>query len=235
MAAFRLRQILAAVALVAPAGSVFAADAARPLGPAVVVRPPWNTVYAGVAVGLAEYRFEWDNVTLTNEPVSRQDGEFVWGGQVGFTRQFGAFVIGAEAAVIGPGVTSTAPSSNTAVASYTTEIGWLVTGMAKAGFTIWNASLLYAQGGVAWAPVTTSGVQTAIPDSFSQTGNRTGWAAGVGFAHQWQRLILGWDYKYVDLGTFNRSGTTATAIPFTITGIHPTAHVFTVRASYKFI
>jgi hypothetical protein len=192
------------------------------------VVPPWNTIYAGFAVGGEQLKDHWTGVSApfpgTDNP-RMSAAAFVYGGQIGFTRQRDRLVFGAEAAIDGPGVTARAASTTTpATFSYSSSVGWLVTGAVKLGHAVDN-SLYYVQGGVAVAEVTTG--QTNGPAGSSQASTRTGWTVGGGWAQVVGTWILGIDYKYVDLGTYSVSG------PPTVTNIQPRMQVVTFRASYK--
>jgi hypothetical protein len=202
-----------------------------PVVPVVVVPrvPPWNTIYAGFAVGGEQLKDHWTGVVGGGFPAADNPrmsaAAFVYGGQIGFTRQRDRLVFGAEAAIDGPGVTARAASTTTpATISYSTRVGWLLTGAVKLGHAVDN-SLYYLQGGVAVAEVTTS--QNNGVTGFSQASTRTGWTVGGGWAQVVGTWIFGIDYKYVDLGTYSVSGTP------TVTNIQPRIQVVTFRASYK--
>jgi opacity protein-like surface antigen len=80
-----------------------------------------------------------------------------------------------------------------------------------------HQGLVYAKGGWAGAQVDVFGHNAAIPDRFSFDDWRNGWIVGAGFEYKVTRSIsLGVESNYIDLGSENLAGTTATALPVAI-------------------
>jgi len=195
----------------------------------------WTGFYVGGTLGGAWADVNWSNVTLTTEPVKNSVSGFAGGGHIGFNHQMGSLVLGVEGSFLGTDLSGTSTSVvNPAAVRYTSKISWIATVVGRLGFA-WDRSLIYIDGGYAAGRVQTSGTQATIPDSFSLTKTESGWTIGGGweflFPNKW---IFGIDYKYIDLGTTNRSSTTATGIAFTITDVNPTINVVTARLSWKF-
>jgi outer membrane immunogenic protein len=142
---------------------------------------------------------------MTN-PFALSGGLF--GGAVGYIRQFNNFVVGAEgdlSLVSESGDSNDIAPFNTSVINTTSE-KWLGTARLRLGMTTANAWLVYATGGFA-----AGGVEDTINASaggsgvHSQTKTLTGWTIGAGVE---AALSRNWsvkaEYLYVDLqkGTY---------------------------------
>jgi outer membrane immunogenic protein len=219
------------------ASSASAADiAARPYTKAPAIVAPivnWTGFYIGAQVGGAWSDNSWDNVTLTGEAVSHSKSSVVGGGHIGYNWQFNQFVLGVEGEFNGTDLNATSVSILNPAVTYGTKIDWYGTVVGRLGWAFDNV-LIYGTGGVAFADIKTSGVNAAI-DSFSNSDTRTGWTAGGGIAYQiTPNWIAGVDYKHIEFDSFNRSGVTALAAPYTQTGIDSKIDQVTARISYKF-
>jgi outer membrane immunogenic protein len=169
-------------------------------------------------------------------PVGSKGG-FIGGGQTGYNKQFGAFVIGYESDIQGiasnrarVAAVSAAPIlgvldvQNAAVSK---QINWLSTSRLRLGYLVTPTLLLYGTGGVAMGGVNAStGITHFVPavpaivpgagfGSYSQT--RVGYTVGGGA--EWM-FLPNWsvkaEYLYYDLG---RANYLATPVTSTIVGI----------------
>jgi outer membrane immunogenic protein len=238
----------ALMALALVTGSAFAADLPSSKAPPAYMPPPpplWTGFHAGLNAGGAWAASNATNFVSApfvingadNIPwaaasaiagsgvVSTNSGGFIGGGQVGYDRQFGAFLAGVEADIQGvagasgaAGSTWLAPAPAAGLSLLTSVSGnksldFLGTVRGRLGYLITPTLLAYATGGLAYgqATSTTNFFQTVPNDfpgflliganqgRFSQT--RVGWTAGGGlewmFWPQWSARI---EYLYFDLG-----------------------------------
>jgi outer membrane immunogenic protein len=194
----------------------------------------WSGFYIGGNLGGAWERVDWDSVSLVGLPIRTRGSGFAGGGPAGFNWQAGQAVFGVEATIDAGRLKDTVATPPLAINTFSNRVDLIGTVVGRFGWA-WDRSLLYVDGGWAYAQLRTSGNNSILPDSFSQTRTEDGWTVGGGweyaFAPNW---IFGLDYKHIDLGKSNRSGTTAVGLPFTIVGIDPRIDIVTARLSYKF-
>ena len=237
-----------ALAALVVAGSVLPAGAAdlgpyrQPAAPVVYDDAPaaysWRGFYAGLNGGYA-----WgseDPIVVTGGVASGAmsaidpDGWF-GGGQIGYNAQFGNFVLGAEADLMGGNIEGTttgvigAPAFTAAAAS---ELNWLSTIRARAGFAAGNV-LVYATGGVAFADIDYALV--GADGSVAAGGDTlTGYAVGGGiewaFARNW---TLKSEYMYVDLGDARINGVDGGGAPISAS-FDNAFHTVRAGINYKF-
>jgi outer membrane immunogenic protein len=150
---------------------------------------------------------------------------FIYGGQAGYNFQSGRWLIGVEADVSGANINGsdtrngTAPvvnypirnlSANT-TASGEQKLDFFGTVRGRFGFTLTDALLVYATGGLAYGHIESSTATSDVPTSFvigpaagSASGTRAGSTIGGGlewgFAPHW---TLKTEYLYYDLGNLN--------------------------------
>jgi outer membrane immunogenic protein len=202
---------------------VLAADlppVAPPRAPAVYIPPPppftWTGFYIGINGG-----YGWGNVDTTDpagDTFSFSPKGGIVGGTVGFNYQWNWFVGGFEGDLDWSGmqwnetVTSTefavgAPITGTNSLNYKNEL--LSTFAARFGVAADHA-LFYGKAGGAWTneKYTLSGTDVfpapigAVAISGSNTFDRLGWMAGVGFEYAvTNHLTLKAEYNYIDFGT----------------------------------
>jgi outer membrane immunogenic protein len=162
------------------------------------------------------------------------------GGQIGYDRQFGTWVLGAVADIQAAdfkdsrtALTTAAVNGADTAQSMSAKIDWFGTVRGKAGFAA-NDWLFYGTGGLAYGETKSTMRFACSPPSggcasVSFAGNnsevRVGWAAGAGVAKAFGNWNVGAEYLHIDLG---RSSVTA----FDTTGFFPTTN-FTV--SQRFI
>jgi outer membrane immunogenic protein len=207
----RLTTACAMLAMVA-GGAANAADLpVRPAPPRapVFVAPVynWTGFYIGINGGGAWAHKCWDFLGVAGfvrEGCHSPDGG-LFGGQVGFNWQTGAFVFGVEFAGDWASLTGSnnslvfvAPlnvnrSRIDALASFTGRVGYA-----------WDAALLYAKGGGAWVDDKYDARIALLGVTATATESRGGWTVGggfeYGFAPNWS---FGVEYMHYDFGNKN--------------------------------
>jgi outer membrane immunogenic protein len=223
---------LAALLVLGAGNGAFAQD----LTPPDVSEMPaqtWSGFYLGAQGGFAWADVDWDNVSLTGEQFSFDPEGFLGGGHGGAQIQFHRLVFGVEGSVSGADLEDTVTSAVNPAVTYTTEIDVLATVAGRIGVAF-NSVMPYVKGGYAGGNVRTSGLNAGF-DSFSITDWENGWTAGGGIEIRRRNFIFGAEYDFVDLGDFDRNGTTDIALfPFTITDIDTGIHSVSGRVSYLF-
>ena len=164
------------------------------------------------------------------------------GGQVGYDKQFGKWVVGVVADIQaadfkagGSVVTPAVITCCNVTESLSAKIDWFGTVRGKAGIAA-NDWLFYGTGGLAYGDTrsntgffcTPGGVGcdfTTIGYSGNRSEVRAGWAAGAGVSRAFGNWNVGVEYLHIDLG---RSSVTA----FSTTGSFTTT---TIAASQRFI
>jgi outer membrane immunogenic protein len=256
-----MRPGIAVAALVAlAAGSpAIAADMAVPVyrgGPPPV--GPYNWIWTGCYIGgqiggqwsswIADVRFPpfFDYADQS----FRDDGRFIYGGQVGCNYQpIGTpFVAGLEADVVGASrrefggeVFRFAPPAATDHFDASGAIRAQGSLRVRLGVAL-DRMLLYAAGGVSWANI--SATHTVLRDGVgavatSVSSTRSGWNVGIGaeylFANNW---TIGLEYRYADYGSFDYAiPANAGAFPFpahTASVDHWRTHDVRLRLNYLF-
>jgi outer membrane immunogenic protein len=159
-------------------------------------------LYAGINGGAGVNRAVQSS---PGEPydVSGSSYAAIAGGQLGFNVQCGSYVFGLETDINYMGtVTNTAFPDPIFLRD---EIDWFGTVRGKLGIAIQNNAMLYATGGVAYAGVTHTLFDPAIPFRRSDDDIKVGWTAGAGLelAH-YKRWLLRAEALYVDLGANSR-------------------------------
>ncbi len=173
-----------------------------PAPQAVVHAHDWTGVYVGLQGG-----YGWGKSSGTQSvnggaffpvvPYSIDPRGFIGGGHVGYSHQFGSFVVGLEGDIEAAhidGLSVVDGFGPTRFFNATADVLASVRG--RAGWTAQNW-LIYATGGVAFGRVET-------PPLDSLNGWRTGWTAGAGIERALQGLLSSWtarlEYRYTDLG-----------------------------------
>ncbi|MGY3499983.1 outer membrane protein [Bradyrhizobium sp. USDA 4471] len=257
---------LAAAALTMLTGAASAADlAARPntKTPPVAAVYDWTGFYIGGNVGYGWGEDTDPSLSFVNPgnagnigafltagvppgtssgnlfPNLRPDGVF-GGGQIGYDKQFGTWVVGVvadiQAADFKASRLVTTPAATTganADESLSARINWFGTVRGKLGFAA-NDWLFYGTGGLAYGEVKSSigfactpgGVAcNGVSFAGSRSETKVGWAAGAGIAKAFGNWNVGVEYLHMDLG---RSSVTA----IDLTGNFPTT---TITESQRFV
>ena len=171
-------------------------------------------------------------------PNLRPDGVF-GGGQIGYDKQFGTWVVGIVADIQAADfkasrlvTTPVATTGANADESLSARIDWFGTVRGKLGFAA-NDWLFYGTGGLAYGEVKSTIGFACTPGGFncggvsfagSRSETRVGWAAGAGIAKAFGNWNVGLEYLHMDLG---RSSVTAVDL----TGFLPTT---TITQSQRF-
>jgi outer membrane immunogenic protein len=247
---------------VASAGTVLAADMARPPIYAPPPLPPvynWTGFYLGANVGGSWGR---ESHELFNGPAGPSEGGFthdpdgvIGGGQMGYNWQFAPWfgwgngtVLGLEADFQGSsqrtdhdfGFSLLVPAPVTATGTFTDRLEWFGTVRGRVGIA-YDRFLPYFTGGWAYGNRTFDGT-VSIPGtagSFSSSNTLTGgWTVGGGFEWAfWQNWTAKFEYLYIDFGNNNSNIngvvlTTPSAVSFTTS--HFTDNVVRAGVNYKF-
>jgi outer membrane immunogenic protein len=184
--------LLSTAAMAAIAGPTFAADLAvkaPPMAPTFIASP-WDGLYVGANVGFGNTDYSVSGtVSGFGSSTGSISGSGVLGGfQVGYNKQYGAFVVGLETDF------DFASMDATVVQGVTATLPWFGTTRARLGYLINPSLLAYGTGGVAYgrAEVSGPGATVKIPG--------VGYAAGAGLEYQ---LGGGWtagaEYLHVEL------------------------------------
>ncbi len=219
----------AALLALAAAGPVFAADmpVKAPVAPLPVV-DPWTGFYVGGNVGYSWGN--WDNDSLngnfpggsgfTNTASADVKG-WVAGGQLGYNKLYGRWLIGLEADLQGTGQKADLDGSTIITIAATTiaiselnhwKMPWFATVRGRLGAVVADGWLLYVTGGLAvgraeyshtsTATVTTNGVSATATLLFEEGVTRTGAAVGAGVE---KAIDANWrvkaEYLYLDYGS----------------------------------
>ena len=221
-----LKTLFASVAVLAVSGgAVLTADAPvrPPVGKAQMVSAPlfnWSGLYYGVSGG-----YGWGS-SRHNDPAG--SGSFdvdgwMLGGTAGYNWQSGPMVFGLEGDL---SWTNMEGRGTSAVGPITTELNWLGTGRARAGYAA-DAYLLYVTGGAAFAKVDAA---NPIAGGGSGSETRVGWTVGggveVALAQNWTAKT---EYLYVDLGDKDTYRTTTGAVEVALK-----SHIVRMGLNYKF-
>ncbi|MBR1197179.1 porin family protein [Bradyrhizobium sp. AUGA SZCCT0240] len=180
-------------------------------GPAAGVRPSlphkapaitaydWTGLYVGGHTGWASAERNFhatsfagiENIVMP--PFAQKSNGFVGGGQVGFNRQAGNWVVGLEADVSGAnlGATTSVESNQSGSFTYNVEVDWTATLVGRVGYA-WERWMAYGKGGGALMRETyglTAPVRGIRNDAHA---TRAGWTVGAGI----ENAFLGnWSWK----------------------------------------
>ncbi len=217
--------------------------------PAAVVDEGWAGFYVGGQVGFGSESTRWNNFgpSAAFSPLgSVTDGRtsgVIGGGQVGYNFQNGNWVFGVEGSLSAASFNGSFTSPYApATGQFSSKVPWLgtVTGRVGYAFGPW---LPYVKGGFATGEVDTRLQDTALGAFTSSSAQHYGWTAGGGVEYKvTQRLSLGLEYMYTDLGrTTDISGpqtslATGAPVPGTQENYGVTARTQSImgRLNYRF-
>jgi outer membrane immunogenic protein len=228
------------VIIVSMTAGALAADLPSRNPPPVFVPPvfTWTGFYGGLQVG-----YQWSDASLQDyslvtgapgvtEPTFHEQGVMA-GGHIGYLYQINQFVLGIEGDVNGSGYTGNGASVTITPLLYNTTISVEGSVRGRLGIASWDRLLIYATGGVAFAPIRdkyTNGL--GLVDDITTT--RVGWTIGGGLQYaidpHWSVRA---EYRYTDYGRYND------ALIISSGGVlgeqrHETTNVALVGFSYKF-
>jgi outer membrane immunogenic protein len=189
-----------------------AADAARANG-----GHDWSGFYVGGHAGIAWSDASATDLTLPGggffsfgPPLNvfgfDSDG-FIGGAQIGYQRQFGYWLLGAEASYSWAGLSQTIrspffPASD----EERLEIGPIFMATARLGYAA-DHWLLYVKGGYAGGDVEFRAFDRVNNVGYSQSSWQHGWTIGGGIEYAIsQRVTLGLEYNFIDLGADGGTG-----------------------------
>jgi outer membrane autotransporter protein len=166
------------------------------------------------------------------------------GGQIGYNRQFGKWVLGVEGNLNWTNANGARPCPNAFFFTCEVEMSWYGEGVAKVGYALFDRSWYYLKGGVAFAENTVSsrcntgagptffGVALAGCPVQSDTQQHVGWTVGFGseFALTNNWFVRG-ETSYFDLGTQRY---TYPNLAFAPRDAELTGFVSTVGINYRF-
>jgi outer membrane immunogenic protein len=160
----------------------------------------------------------------------------LFGGQVGYNRQFGAWIFGVEADISGAGITGFESRPPIGISGFNTpgpsfsaenlmrqDVNWLASARGRLGYAL-GPGMIYATGGAAWADIdyqastrdalnVCGGTGCVWPAAFGEI--RSGWVVGGGYewaaASNW--TVRG-EYLFY---SFGGASATASAVTFNVT------------------
>jgi outer membrane immunogenic protein len=241
-----IRSAAAAAWLIA-GGAATAADLPRPLpykaplAPAAPLVRDWSGFYAGINGGYSWGTSDWGLSTPLSAATAFRSGTLrpdggLFGGQVGYNWQRGAWVLGVEADLDYRDAADTVSIALVPVGlpvefrQIEVRQKWLGTIRPRAGMVVGDA-FIYATGGVAFGQVTDTHalITTTASQTFSASSTRTGWVAGAGVEYA---LMSAWsarlEYLHVDLGSTTLA--TPTFVPAGQSGFVPSSGTFPNRS-----
>ncbi len=204
----------------------------------------WTGFYVGGHLGAGKGRDSWSDpfpAAATGDRVAT--GGALGGAQVGFNKQFGRFVLGAELSASVARIEGTetcfggiVPATSAGL-ECENRIGPLATVTGRAGYAF-TRSLVYAKAGAVAARETYTLNSKAITGGTVSSASATnwGWTVGGGIEHALNsRWSVNLEYNYVDLG----SRAVAFEVPAAIAAANPTSvathiHLVTMGVNYHF-
>ena len=173
----------------------------------------WTGFFIGGSFGALNGRTDWDlpaNGASTNPRFAGAIG----GGQVGYDRQFGKWVVGVEGNYFGTNASGARECPNGPYFTCETNINWMATATGKLGYALTNRSLWYVRGGGAFGNLkiaVSCNTGPIVPDptvlvlaGCGETAAKTrgGWTIGAGsefaIAKNW---TVRTETNYFDMGT----------------------------------
>lgn len=218
------------------ANAALAADLPSPIVPPTFVPPPllnWTGVYVGAQIGGI-----WDATggfstspcpcTSAATTISGVQG----GGRIGYNYQIGQAVFGLETSFNGTSVHGNYTAAD-GTDQLTSRVDVYGTGTARLGFVV-DRALIYGKGGAAWTHSSHGDFDSLIPEAFSTSYWRLGWALGAGIEYA---ITPNWsvnlEYTYIDTGLQPTAFVAASGDTFFAT-MHQRINSATVGVNYKF-
>jgi outer membrane immunogenic protein len=225
---------LGVLGLLSPA---LAAD--LPYAKAPVVATPvydWSGYYVGVFGGGGLGNHNYNNANgfagFANFTVNYASTGAVGGGEAGYNWQTGNYLFGVEADGFWSGVKGNDASQQLGVTDQS-DLRWGGTLRARGGITV-DRLLLFFTGGWAFGDIRHTSIAAGFPvDQFNN--HQSGLTAGGGIAYALTNNVIGKiEYRYYDLGRYNRAGNPLTPngqLPYTVDN---TYSVVTLGVDFKF-
>ena len=215
---------------------IYKAPAAAP-----VAAYNWTGFYIGVNGGITYGEAPWDFVAGAGippiqsvSPTPKYAGALA-GGQIGYNRQFGKWVLGVEADADWSNAIGSSACPNAAFFTCEVHLHWLASATGRAGYAFWNDRILtYVKGGFAAGGVEVITSGNVPPPVTAPTAGETatvyGWTAGfgteVGLTKNWSAKG---EYMYYSLGAHDYATSAAT-----VSHVQPRGGLTRVGVSYRF-
>lgn len=227
-----------------------AADATSPPAASLQAGVRWDGPYAGAQIGGAWSHQDWEyqngnffdtlGPRVVGTDVKLSSTGVIGGVFGGYNYQTGPWVLGLEVSTSGTQQKDSRPSQYfPASDTDTSQINWLATGAARAGYA-WDRWLLFGKGG--WAG---ANVDLTLRDRGAQVTANTntwanGWTIGAGMEYRaWTDVSIGVSYDYLDMrvgDTTMSCGNCGTGVGFgtPVVDGHFRIQSVMLRASYRF-
>ena len=159
----------------------------------------WTGLYIGGHAGWGSagrnFRATYFSVVgnVVTPPFTQNPSGFVGGGQIGFNRQAGNWVVGLEADVSGAslGATTSVASAATGPFTYHVEIDWTATLAGRVGYA-WDRWMAYGKGGAAVMHETYALTAPLRGIRNDAQATRVGWTVGAGIENA---FLDNWSWK----------------------------------------
>jgi outer membrane immunogenic protein len=210
-----------------------------PYAKAPVVAPPaydWSGYYIGVFGGGGLGNHNYNNANgpagFANFTVNYASTGAIGGGEAGYNWQTGNYLFGVEADGFWSGIKGNDASQQLGVTDQS-NLRWGGTLRARGGIAV-DRLLLFFTGGWAFGDILHTSTAAGFPvDQF--TNHQSGLTAGGGIAYAITNNVIGKiEYRYYDLGRYNRTGNPLTPngqLPYTVDN---TYSVVTLGLDFKF-
>lgn len=229
---FRKTALASAAAILASAGSAWAADPVvyeQPPEPMVITAYDWSGVYIGIQGGYGWADLSDDGDFFLEDGLDSSadsidlDGGFA-GVYAGYNFQWNSLVLGVEGDINKAWMEEEDFDFAGADASF--EIDWFGSVRGRLGYAF-DRTLIFATAGVAFASV-----DYDLDDpGFADDEGFTGWTAGLGVEHAFtDNLLARAEYRYYDFG----SEEFGDAVDFTAGDLELDMHTVSVGLAYKF-
>jgi outer membrane immunogenic protein len=227
--------VLSSAAILAVAGSAFAADLPSRRAPPVYIPPipifTWTGVYIGGQVG---YDFGRDSARINSFGGTAgygvsQNG-VIGGAHVGYNQQYNQFVFGLEGDVDATSANKTFVPGAGVAFTERNQVEGSIRGRVGVAF---DRVLVYGTGGAAFGGIKHTYATPFGFDSISNT--RVGWTVGGGLEYA---ITNNWsvraEYRYTDFGRANDNPINSFGVPGLFVRHHVTENRVQAGFSYKF-
>jgi len=195
----------------------------------------WTGYYVGVFGGGGFGNHNYNNANgfagFANFTVNYDSTGGIGGGEAGYNWQSGNILFGVEADGFWSGIKGSDATQQLGVVDQS-DLRWGGTLRARGGITV-DRLLLFFTGGWAYGDILHTSTAGGVIDQF--TNHQSGLAAGGGIAYALTNNVIGKiEYRYYNLGRYNREGSPLTPngqLPYTVDN---TYSVVTIGFDFKF-
>ncbi|KIZ48001.1 transporter [Rhodopseudomonas palustris] len=196
----------------------------------------WTGFFIGGSFGVLNGRTKYETAAGSTDP--RFAGA-IGGGQIGYDRQFGKWVVGIEGSLNATNAHGARQCQFGIFFNCETNVSYMGTATAKLGYAFWNRSLFYVRGGAAFGDLKlTTTCNTGPFNVFGVIGcgesakrDRTGWTIGVGSEFALSRnWTVRTETNYFDMGK-ETYVLPVSGVPGTV---KETGFISTVGLNYRF-